>query len=186
MTLDELERDADRPKAPLVDELSDEDRASGRHLAAIHRMHLRNVEAVTELMAAIRDGIADPASLAPALARMPMAQNLSQFGTICGQECAMLQGHHDIEEHSIFPALRRGADEQLAAVIDRLMAEHEVIHALLAELEKAARELAKMPSDDHLAVVEAAFDPLLRAIRSHFGYEEVELESALGRSRLLG
>ncbi|AUH34093.1 hemerythrin domain-containing protein [Paracoccus tegillarcae] len=186
MTPDELEDDDARPKAPPIPGLTPQQQSSGQYLAAIHRMHLGNLEGVGRLMAAIREGLADPASLAPALSEMPMTQNLAAFGTVCGRECTVLQGHHDIEEYSLFPALQRAASPALAAVIDRLIAEHELIHQQIQDLAEAAEMLAREPGPSSFAAVEAAYAPLHRSIRSHFGYEETQIGDALGALGLLG
>ncbi|TRW96791.1 hemerythrin domain-containing protein [Paracoccus sp. M683] len=186
MTPEELDDDTARPKAPPIPGLTPQQQASGQYLAAIHRMHLGNLDSVGRLMQAIREGLAGPASLAPALAELPMTQNLARFGTICGQECAMLQGHHDIEEYSLFPALQRNASPGLAAVIDRLIAEHDLIHHQIHELANAAEALARDPGQSAFDAVEATYAPLERSIRSHFGYEESQIGDALGAAGLFG
>jgi hypothetical protein len=65
-------------------------------------------------------------------------------------------------------------------VVERLRAEHEVIHALLGELQIAARTAVERANAKSFAILKETFVTLDRTVRSHFGYEEVELEQALG------
>ncbi|MDO5706390.1 MAG: hemerythrin domain-containing protein [Paracoccus sp. (in: a-proteobacteria)] len=180
MTPEELEDDGARPKAPLIPGLTPMQQAQGQHLARIHDMYRRELTGVERLMADIRAGIADPAQLPAAISRMSLTQNLMLFGSVCGRQCALLQNHHDLEEQWMFPAIGEYADSGLRAVLDRLKAEHKLIHALIVELWTLAQPLAQEPSDDGFEDCATAFARLNRAVRSHFGYEEVELAPAIG------
>ena len=81
----------------------------------------------------------------------------------------------------MFPAIAEHASDAVRAVLDRLIAEHRVIHDLIECLRQTATKLARNP--DALSFSECAkdFERLDRAIRSHFGYEETQLETPLGR-----
>lgn len=180
MSPEDLEDDGARPRAPDYPGLSPAQRAHGRRLAQIHEMYRAELEAVAALLAEIRAEGGGSERLAPMIAGMDLTRNMGLFGTVCGRECALLQNHHDIEEHWMFPALAERAEPALRAVIDRLIAEHRVIHALIGTLHEAATKLAAQPSPDAFTTCATAFDTLNRAINSHFGYEETELEGALG------
>lgn len=170
---------AGRPEAPPLT-LTPLQELDGRGLAAIHRWHTREVTAIARLMDEIAAGLADPARLAPAVRGMPMAQNLRLFGTACGHECRALSVHHQIEDRSLFPALSHYADAGLQAVLDRLAAEHLVIHDLIEALADAADRLAEAASAEAFPDCAAAFARLEAAVRSHFGYEEAQIGPALG------
>lgn len=142
-------------------------------------MYRDELSAVTALLVEIRAARADPATLAPTIDGLDMTRNLALFGNVCGRECALLQNHHDIEEQWMFPALAERAEPALQAVIDRLIAEHQVIHVLIDDLRKAASALATVQSPQAFDACADAFNALARAIHSHFGYEETELEGAL-------
>lgn len=168
-----------RPLAPELT-LTPLEELHGRGLAAIHRWHLRDVTAISNLMDEIAAGLADPGRLAPAVRGMPMAQNLRLFGTACGQECQVLTMHHQIEDQHLFPALAQHADTGLRAVLDRLAAEHLVIHDLIEALAEAADGLADTQTPDAFPACAEAFARLEAAVRSHFGYEEAQIGPALG------
>lgn len=168
-----------RPRAPEL-ALTPLQELDGRGLAAIHRWHLRDVTAIGNLMDEIAAGLADPARLAPAVRGMPMAQNLRLFGTACGQECRALTVHHQIEDRHLFPALSQHADAGLQAVLDRLAAEHLVIHDLIDALAEAADRLVESALPDAFPACATAFARLEAAVRSHFGYEEAQIGPALG------
>ena len=92
----------------------------------------------------------------------------------------MLTGHHGIEDAHMFPLLHHAGSEGLRKVVERLMAEHLVVHDLIEELEGAAQALVDAPTTENFAKAKAAFSDLEKCVRSHFGYEETELEEALG------
>jgi len=168
-----------RPQAPRIDGVTPQQRWHGRRLAMIHEMHLGQLVEVRRVMERVAAGDDDAADLGDAIASIQMTHNYRQFGTLCGYECAVLTAHHTIEDESIFPALS-GRSEGLQRVVDRLRAEHEVIHGLLEDLEAAGRKLQDEPGPAAFARVQAIFGQLERFVRSHFGYEQEELEEALG------
>ncbi len=169
-----------RPKAPQIAEATDRDREAGRQLAAIHRHYLMELAKITRLMERIEAGDAPPAALADILLHSDMSRNLSAFGTICGQACHVLMMHHNIEEGHMFPGLEGPAPDGIRAVVARLKYEHKVIHELLNRLAAAAQVLAADGSDQRFAEVQAVYRALFEAVRSHFRYEETELEEAIG------
>lgn len=180
MTPEDLEDEAARPRAPDYPDLTPFQRAQGRRLRLIHDMYRAELSSVAQLLEMIREAAAGPADLVAAVENLQLTRNLALFGTVCGQQCAVLQNHHDIEEQWMFPALSERAEAQLQAVIDRLIAEHEVILDLILALHSAARDLGRNPGGEGFDACAMAFQSLDRAIRSHFGYEETELEGALG------
>ncbi|HUV32417.1 MAG TPA: hemerythrin domain-containing protein, partial [Devosiaceae bacterium] len=93
--------------------------------------------------------------------------------------CRIIEAHHSIEDQAIFPLLRRRGDA-LRAVVDRLQAEHVVVHALLERLIVALEALAREPGETRFAAARAVYDALERELLSHFGYEERSIGDALG------
>jgi hypothetical protein len=63
--------------------------------------------------------------------------------------------------------------------VARLAAEHLVVHELIEELEQRAQVLIAAPTIENFEVVKSSFADLEKCVRSHFGYEETELEDAL-------
>jgi len=91
----------------------------------------------------------------------------------------MLTGHHTIEDLHMFPLLHEEGDVGLKKVVERLMAEHLVVHELIEELEQRAWACLQSPSPETFADAKKTFLDLNTCVRSHFGYEETELEDAL-------
>jgi len=92
--------------------------------------------------------------------------------------CGSLHGHHQAEDTGIFPNTKQQHPE-LAAVIDRLVAEHRQIDPLLEEGQRAFAELPAAAGvaasvigrlaallHGHLATEEAQVVPLLRAAKA--------------------
>lgn len=173
-----------RPKGPKFDDITPAQRENGRHLAAIHRHYLTEIAQVQRVLRRIEAGDAPPEDLQDILLSADMTQNLRAFGTICGRECQVLTMHHNIEEAMMFPQLAGQGNDQLRAVVDRLREEHKVVHELLERLASAAATLTSDPTPDSFALAAAIFQKLEATIRSHFRYEETELEDALSLSGL--
>jgi hypothetical protein len=111
---------------------------------------------------------------APGAADPVRAQALrAEWGKFRGS----LHGHHEIEDKSMFPGMR-GQSAALAAVIDRLDADHRRIDPLL---EAGDRAFAALPgSTGPAAGVVAELSALLRA---HLEYEEASISSLLRGAR---
>ena len=58
--------------------------------------------------------------------------------------------------------------------------EHLIIHQLLEALEASAVNAIQQPGGETFSDLKTAFLALERFVRSHFGYEQEELEEALG------
>jgi iron-sulfur cluster repair protein YtfE (RIC family) len=168
-----------RPQAPALSNVTEFQRQKGRQLAAIHRHYLQDMARLSAVIDRIEAGDAPPAHLAQIVLATDMAQNFAAFGNLCGQGCQMLSMHHNIEEHHMFPELE-GKAPPLAAIIARLREEHQVVHELLNRLADCADRLTRSPDAQCFAETRATFAALHRAIESHFGYEERELEAAIG------
>jgi len=169
-----------RPSAPKLDNVTEAQRAKGRGLAAIHRHYLRDMAMIARVIDRIEAGDTPPEALANIVLATDMSQNYRAYGNLCGQGCQMLAMHHDIVETHMFPELADKTPSGFAPLIARLRAEHEVVHALLERLGACAARLSEAPDAAGFAEARATFDALHRAIQSHFGYEERELEAAIG------
>ena len=169
-----------RPKAPKIEGVTPIQEMQGRRLAMIHAMHLRDLSEVRRIMDLIEAGEQKLAELNSAVSNMKMIESYRLFGNLCGRECQVLNFHHTIEDQNIFPALRRKGSEGLRKVVDRLAEEHGIIHQLLEELQARAVEAIQQPGSKSFAELKATFVMLDRIVRSHFRYEETELQQALG------
>jgi hypothetical protein len=172
--------EAARPHVPPYENVTEQQKQAGRHLVAIHRMHLREISKARMVLRHIRDGALDPAALITAQQDMDMNQNYRLFGNICGQECRMLQFHHDAEEQHMFPALEAHGTEEIRCMVAKLRQEHLVVHELLDRLGEAAQALISAPTESAFSTAAEVFDKLEAVVRSHFGYEETGLKDALG------
>ena len=169
-----------RPKMPPLPGATDEHRRQGQKLAAIHRGHLWEIARIDRALRRIEAGDAPPEELQQIVLASDMAQNFRAFGTICGQECKMLTFHHNAEEHGLFPEMEATGNAALVALIARLREEHEIVHELLIRLERASMALMFDASDSNFKDAAAIFRQLQSVVYSHFGYEETELEEAIG------
>ncbi|WP_270730109.1 hemerythrin domain-containing protein [Shimia sp. Alg240-R146] len=179
--LKDLDLDEDsRPEAPPVPEATDAHRRQGRQLAMIHRHYLMEMGQVGAVLARIAAGDAPPEHLQRIVLSLEMAENFRVFGSLCGRECQMLKMHHDIESAEMFPRIAAAGGGKFLEVVEKLKAEHEVVHELIVRLGKAGEDLAADPSDTNFAAAAETFRKLEAVVRSHFRYEETELAEAIG------
>ena len=163
-----------RPKAPKIENLTPTQRRQGRRLSLYHNYHREQLREVESAMVQIDDALLEKISA------LDMRHNFKVFGNLCGQECQMLSGHHGIEDQAMFPILHQAGDTGLRRVVERLMAEHLVVHELIEELEAKAHEAIRNPNPETYRELKLTFTSLNTCVQSHFGYEETELEEALG------
>lgn len=171
--------DSTRPKAPKIEGMSGRQHAHGKRLAMIHDLHLQQMAQVRQVMERIAAGEEEIEKLGPALSSMQMMMNYRAFGNLCGRECHALTFHHTSEDQVIFPALARGSDD-LRNVIERLRAEHFVIHQLIEQMETRAIKVIDMLTPETFSRLRDTFEMLERIVKSHFRYEQEELEEAIG------
>ena len=171
--------EAARPTAPVLPHATKADRRKGRHLAMIHAGYLRDMARIAAVIDRIEAGSTPPAHLAQIVLATDMAQNYRAFGSLCGQECQILNMHHNIEEQRMFPDLERRASG-FVAVVAKLRAEHAVVHELLERLAAASQQIMDAPDPDGFTQLRAIFAALHGVVASHFKYEETALEEAIG------
>ena len=171
----------ERPSMPALANVTVAEQRAGLHLAAIHRMHLRDMQRLAHVLEQVEQGAVSPEVFAQEVSNVELTHNMRVFGTMCGRECQVLTFHHDAEEHMIFPQLEQQNIQALSRVVDRLKQEHLIVHELITRLETAAQALVQNPDEHNFARTKATFVQLQTAVISHFGYEETELREALGR-----
>jgi iron-sulfur cluster repair protein YtfE (RIC family) len=172
--------EAARPKMVPIKGATASDRHKGKHLAMIHRHYLSEMAQIADILDRIKAGDQPPAALAKIVLNSDMRQNFEVAGTICGHQCKVLTMHHNIEEHQMFPALAAQGNTELTNVVDKLRAEHLVIHELLKRLERSALAIERAPNEKTFKAAYDVFFKLRHCVLSHFGYEETELEEAIG------
>jgi Hemerythrin HHE cation binding domain len=95
----------------------------------------------------------------------------------CHGFCAALGGHHAGEDTGLFPELS-ARYPPLRPVIDRLEQDHQMIAALLGQLDQALRACAPA------AELSARLRGLSAIMESHFRYEERKLLAVLAELEL--
>jgi len=171
----------ERPSMPALQNVTEAEHRAGLHLAAIHRMHLRDMQWMTHMLEQVEQGAVSPEVFAQEVSNVELTHNMRMFGTMCGRECQVLTFHHDAEEHMIFPQLEQQNIQALSRVMERLKQEHLIVHELITRLETAAQALIQNPDEHNFANTKATFARLHTVVISHFGYEQTELREALGR-----
>lgn len=119
-----------------------------------------------------------------------MRQNSWTLGAYCESYCRIVTGHHTLEDRSVFPHLR-SRDPAVGPVLDRLHAEHEVVAAVLEDVDRALVGLVSAdttvggaPTSTALETLSGTVDHLTEVLLSHLAYEERELHHPLARHGL--
>lgn len=174
--------DSTRPSAPKLDVTPDQ-KVYGRHLKMIHDHLRQNTGMLRGLIDEIMAGHKTPEQVTEETEALAMVSNYRRFGNLCGQHCQVVHTHHSIEDAGFFPALSQKG-EAWKKVTDRLIAEHEVVHALLVKLIDALNTLVRAPSQANFESAVEINDALERVLLSHLGYEEDAIGDALGYFRI--
>jgi hypothetical protein len=177
MPWDESSRPHREPSGPEVD-YSDQGRRVGQHLIDVHDMLRKELTELREVVAQVRDGALSAGDARSALGEMALRQNDWTLGAFCSRYCRAVAQHHGLEDEAVFPHLAR-TDPGLEPVIDRLGAEHLVIHDAIEGVDRALVHHISHPED--FDSLQAAIDLLTDTLLSHLSYEEFELVEPLAR-----
>jgi hemerythrin-like domain-containing protein len=126
----------------------------------------------------VKDGAMSAGTARLALNDMALRQNDWALGAFCSRYCALVTGHHGLEDGSVFPHLVQ-SDPSLGIVVDRLVEEHLVIHDAVQAVDSALVGHMNDPQD--YSRIQEAIDFLTDSLLSHLSYEEFELVEPLAR-----
>jgi len=170
-----------RPTAPTAPEghvYSERAQAVGQHLIDVHD-HLRGeLDQIRDVLQQVRQGALGAGEARSVINEMTMRQNDWTLGAYCATYCRIVTQHHSLEDAQIFPHLRQ-ADAGLVPVIDRLEAEHGVIHEVLEGVDRALVDFVGTPED--FTGLQRALDLLTNTLLSHLSYEEAQIVEPLTR-----
>ena len=175
----------DESTRPTLAEAADttysrDQQAFSQHLVDIHD-HLRGeLSRLHGLIEEVRRGVLTAGAARSEVQAMSMRQNNWPLGAYCQSYCGFVNGHHSLEDASVFPHLRR-AEPATAPVLDRLSEEHVVIHHLLDDVDRTLVALVRATDERALDAVEEALQTLGDRLGSHLAYEERELRGPLAR-----
>jgi hypothetical protein len=175
--------EASRPRAPRRPEepVPPAGVHGQRTLLAVHG-HLRDeLERVVAAVAAVTAGELSAADARAAVHDSTIARNHRLTGSFCAQYCRFVAAHHSIEDAYLFPSLAVG-DPGLRPVLERLSAEHEVIHAVLVRIDELL--VAMVAGEGGAAAVGEQVRALRAALTSHLDYQEEELLGPIGHHQL--
>jgi alkanesulfonate monooxygenase SsuD/methylene tetrahydromethanopterin reductase-like flavin-dependent oxidoreductase (luciferase family) len=166
------------PPAPAGHVYTDRAEAVGRHLVDVHDHLRQELAQVRDLLQQVTQGAVSAGRARAVINEMTMRQNNWTLGAYCASYCTLITQHHGIEDQSIFPHLR-GADAGLVPVIDRLEAEHVIIHEVVEGVDRALVNLIHHPGD--FRELREAVDILTDTLLSHLAYEEEQIVEPLAR-----
>ncbi|MEN8707044.1 MAG: LLM class flavin-dependent oxidoreductase [Nocardioides marinisabuli] len=173
--------EAARPVGPTPDpdrRYTPHEQATGQHLVDIHD-HLRaELDQLHDLIEQVATGMLGAAAARSHIHAMTLRQNKWVLGGYCESYCRVVTTHHTLEDEGIFPHLRR-RDPRLGPVVDQLQVEHEQIHEVLEEVDRAL--VAFVSVEDGMEDLRRAVDLLSDTLLSHLSYEEQVLVEPIAR-----
>jgi len=154
--------ETETPDSPLLAELQ-----------WVHSMVRQDLQACTDLANAVAGGA--PASYVHTeLASLQTSRPLFQLRISCLRYCAFVHSHHAAEDVALFPAVRRAAPG-MAAVVDKLEADHRAVSDLLDAVQAAGEELADPNHHPARERLVGALNGLTEPLLEHLAFEEESL-----------
>jgi alkanesulfonate monooxygenase SsuD/methylene tetrahydromethanopterin reductase-like flavin-dependent oxidoreductase (luciferase family)/hemerythrin-like domain-containing protein len=166
------------PPAPAGQVYAPHGREIGQHLIDVHGMLRDELQRIYDVIEQVKSGALSVAGARSALNETALRQNNWELSAFCANYCTRITQHHGLEDGQIFPHLRR-SEPGLVPVIDRLQAEHVIIHEVVEGVDRALVELVR--SDGDFSGLQEAMDLLGDALLSHLAYEEQQLVEPLAR-----
>lgn len=173
-----MPQDSSRPVAPEIAQVAISGGQGSAHLQMIHDHHRRNMVVLTKLIDRAAKGEVTPDQSTTEAKALPLNVNYQRFGALCGQHCQIIHSHHTIEDQHMFPMVS-AKSQAWNKVIDRLKAEHEVVHELLLRLIDAINTLARTNAPADFTNARILYEALEKLLLSHFTYEENAVGPAL-------
>jgi hemerythrin-like domain-containing protein len=171
--------EATRPSYPVPDGATYTawQEAGPRHLVDVHDALRAELDQLRDVLDQVRRGLLQVGDARSAINTMTVRQNNWTLGAYCESYCRILTGHHTLEDRSMFTHLR-ASDPGAGPVLDRLQAEHVVIHDVLEAVDRALVDLVASGPGEVAASLESlagVVDHLGTILLSHLAYEEQEL-----------
>lgn len=166
------------PPAPAGHVYTEQAQLVGHHLVDVHDHLRQELTQLRDIIDQVLAGSVAAGTARSAINEMTMRQNDWTLGAYCASYCRTVTQHHALEDAQIFPYLRR-ADAGLVPVIDRLAAEHVVIHEVLEDVDAALVRFIGAPDD--FTELQESVDVLTDTLLSHLSYEEREIIEPIAR-----
>lgn len=140
--------------------------------------HLRqDLETVRRLAGQARDGLL-PETILAEIRNLQTNSPLWQLELVCVHYCRFVNAHHAFEDQALFPTIR-AQDPSLSAVVDRLEADHLVVHAITDWIAAVADRVPSDASGVSRFELVAALTELEEHLLGHLAFEEASLEPIL-------
>jgi hypothetical protein len=148
-----------------------------QELLWVHGIIRRDLATVRQLAEGVAAG-GPPEQVKSTVAALESNSPLWRMRVNCLYYCRFVHHHHTLEDHMLFPALRR-ADPALGPVVDKLEADHRRVADYCDEIVAAADLLAIADGAAGRRRVVAALDGLAEHLLSHLDFEETAISPTL-------
>ncbi len=165
--------------APPSADLSTASPAGGMfpELLWVHAHLRQDLETVRRLAGQARDGLS-PETILAEIRNLQTNSPLWQLKFGCVRYCRFVNAHHAFEDQALFPTIR-AQDPSLGTVVDRLEADHLVVHAITDRIAAVADLVPSDASGVSRFELVAALTELEEHLLGHLAFEEASLEPIL-------
>jgi hemerythrin-like domain-containing protein len=158
-----------------VNETGDETLAGRRMVAellTVHDMFRRDIAVLEQTLELLSGETVDIGKVPELISGMTTAKFVWQLRLNCDYYCNALSGHHQLEDHRMFPTMLRKFPE-LAPAIERLKSEHNAVHVLIGKVQSASLNLTT--EHDTAETARALIADLATQLRAHLQFEQDSL-----------
>jgi hypothetical protein len=148
-----------------------------RELVYVHSHLRQDLATVRRLAGEARDGLS-PETILAEIRDLQTNSPLWRLKFGCVRYCRFVNGHHSLEDQALFPAIR-AQDPSLGGVLDRLEADHLVVHAITDRIAALADRVPSDASGVSRFELVAALTELEEHLLGHLAFEEESLEPLL-------
>lgn len=142
---------------------------SVRRLLLMHSMLRRDLDRIRASARELAEGGGRSEDVKAAFKGLSLLQRQWTMTAFCFQYCQMLDGHHMVEDHHLFPELL-AINSDLGPVLDRLGQEHVQLAALIDHMRQAMSKLDGGPESTVAAI--KSLDLLADRLDAHLKFEE--------------
>ena len=148
-----------------------------RELLWVHTHLRQDLQTVRRLAAEARDGLS-PETILAEIRTLQTNSPLWRLRFGCIRYCRFVNLHHQLEDTALFPTIR-SHDPSLGTTLDRLQADHRVVHEITDRITAVAKRVPGDASGVSRFELVAALTELEEHLLGHLIFEEESLRPIL-------
>lgn len=153
--------------------------AAFHRLQCIHHALRQDLATVNRLAARVLDGLPGH-EVRAGVVLLRTSTPLWDLRRNCLGYCRFVEGHHDVEDTALFPALR-ASNPAIGPAVDRLEADHREVAEIAGEVEQAADDLVREDTPAARSRLAGALRRMSDHLLGHLEFEEETIGPTMRR-----